>query len=232
MDSDTPLVVAAREEVKRQLRADGIDPDLPGWRGFVEIRTKELVKSGHTCTTSFRDLPMTPERFLARYEVQCFYHFTDTRNIDSIARAGGLFSLRELARQNINVAAPGGNNWSHEADERIGGNEYVHLCLFPEHPMEYLAKQEERILNSRFLQIDPKVLLIDEIRFTDDVSNKRGIDFLAFADACTQLDFEVIYDHTDWRDPEIQRRRHIAKRYELLVPTVIPLTLISGISNG
>jgi hypothetical protein len=95
--------------------------------------------------------------------------------------------------------------------------------------MEYRAREEGRIVHSRFLEISPDVLHIDDIRFTADVSNKRGIELLTLEEACEVMDFEVIYDRTNWRDPAIQERRKLAKRYELLIPTDIPLELISGI---
>ena len=171
---------------------------------------------------------MTPEQFLERYKTPCFYHFTDSRNLDSIRHAGGLLRVAEIGRRNMEIVAPGGNILSHEADVRLGLDEYVHLCLFPEHPMEYRARQDGRIIHSRFLKISTRVLFFENIRFTADVSNMNSVDPLRLDQACELMDFEVIYDRTDWHDPVIQNRRRIAKRYELLVPTDIPLNLISG----
>jgi hypothetical protein len=169
---------------------------------------------------------MNPSEFIARFKVPCFYHFTDTRNLPSIQAKGGLFPWADIHAQ---VTAPGGNDWSHEADERNGLDKYVHLALMAEHPMEYFAREDGRIIEARFLQIDPGILLRPGVLFCPDVSNKSGVSPLTFADAIGQMDFEVVFDRTDWRDPEIKRRRAIAKKYELLVPGHIPLTLIRGI---
>ncbi len=95
--------------------------------------------------------------------------------------------------------------------------------------MEYRARQEGRILEPRFLEINCSVLTFDGIRFTPDVSNKRGVELLTLAEACDALDFEVIYDRTDWRDPDIKQRRLAAKKYELLIPKCVPLELIAGV---
>lgn len=168
---------------------------------------------------------MTPAQFIARFKVPCFYHFTDTRNIPSIQTRGGLFPWSEL---NGDVIAPGGNDWSHEADERNGLHRYVHLCLFNQHPMEYRAKERGSILESRFLRIDPSIIHRDGIIFFPDVSNKTDVEQLALAKAVDEMDFEAVYDQTDWRDPEVQKRRQKAKKYELLVPGHIPLDLITG----
>jgi len=172
---------------------------------------------------------MNPQQFLDLYGVSFFYHFTDVRNIDSIRSSRGLLSWAELNRRGIRTIALGGNDWSHEADQRIGLDEYIHLCLLPEHPMEYRARQDGRIQDSRFLKINCKVLMFDEIRFTQDVSNKRGVSFLTLDEACDALDFEAVYEHTDWKDPLIKQRRLAAKKYELLIPNYIPLELITGV---
>jgi hypothetical protein len=172
---------------------------------------------------------MTPDQFLARYRTRCFFHFTDTRNLPLIRASGGLLRLAEARRRGIAIPAPGGNDWSHEADARVGLDEYVHLCLFAEHPMEYRAREEGRIVQSTFLEISPEVLNIDGLRFTADVSNKRGVELLTLELACQVMDFAVVYDRTNWRDPTIQERRKMARRYEVLVPADIPLKLISGL---
>src|SRR3954470_14809416 len=84
---------------------------------------------------------MNPIEFIEKYmRGKCFYHFTDTRNIASIKSQGGLFSLRQLRQRGILPTAPGGNQWSHEADERLGLDSYVHLCFLDQHPMEWRVK--------------------------------------------------------------------------------------------
>jgi hypothetical protein len=164
---------------------------------------------------------MTPEQFLARYKIECFYHLTDVRNLDSISirQTGGLLRLSELRRRRIEVLGPGGNDWSHDADIRLGLDQFVHLCLFPEHPMEYRAKEDGRVVESRFLQINPVVLKCEGIRFAPDVSNKKGVQLLTLAEACAAMDFMVIYERTDWRDPQIQECRKQARKSSNGYPT-------------
>jgi hypothetical protein len=57
-----------------------------------------------------------------------FYHFTDARNLSSI-RQYGILSMREIRQRGL-IVAPGGNNWSIEADQRSGMDAYVHLGFF------------------------------------------------------------------------------------------------------
>jgi hypothetical protein len=95
--------------------------------------------------------------------------------------------------------------------------------------MEYRAKERGDIVTSCFLSIDSSILHRDGVLFCPDVSNKSGVAPLTLPQAIEVMDFEVIYDRTDWRDPEIKKRRAQAKKYELLVPGYIPLNLIAGL---
>ena len=167
-----------------------------------------------------------------RYAVTNLYHFTDRRNLALIREVGGLLSLAKLRELEIEIPAPGGNDWSHEADEWKGLNEYVHLCFKNNHPMEYAARQSDRIKDSIFLRIHPEVLEFEGVKFTPDVSNKSGVHVYPIDDAREMIDFEVLYTRTDWKDPVIQERLQQAEKYEILVPDEIPLELIRNLPDG
>ncbi|OUE39109.1 hypothetical protein BZY95_17175 [Billgrantia desiderata SP1] len=94
---------------------------------------------------------MTGNELIARFNIQKLYHFTDTRNLPSIREQGGLLRLAEMKRRSVNGAVFGGNQWSHDADVARGLDGYVHLCFLSEHPMEWCAKNDGRILDSVFL---------------------------------------------------------------------------------
>ncbi|MBB4590410.1 hypothetical protein GGE50_006342 [Rhizobium leguminosarum] len=162
-------------------------------------------------------------------KIPFLYHFTDRRNLQPIRDQGGLFPLAELIRRGVEVPAPGGNEWSRDADACKGMGNYVHLCFRNNHPMEYVARQDGRITDSIFLQIHPSVLQFEGVRFTNDVSNKSGVESVPIEDAAALIDFEVLYTRTDWSDPAVQQRLKQAEKYEVLVPTQIPLNLIRNI---
>ncbi len=167
-----------------------------------------------------------------RYAVTAFYYFTDRRNLALVRKHKGLFSLAKLRELEIEIPAPGGNAWSHEADEQKGLDEYVHLCFKNNHPMEYAAHQDGRIEDSIFLRIHPEVLEFEGVKFTPDVSNKSGVVLRPIDEAHKMIDFEVLYTRTDWRDPDIQERLQRAEKCEILVPDKIPLELIRNLSDG
>ncbi|MFW8642337.1 DarT ssDNA thymidine ADP-ribosyltransferase family protein [Rhizobium beringeri] len=105
---------------------------------------------------------------------------------------------------------------------------YVHLCFRNSHPMEFVARRDGRITDSIFLRIHPAVLDFAGVRFTNDVSNKSGVESVPIEQAAALVDFEVLYTRTDWKDPAIQQRL-LHEKYEVLVPSQIPLELIGNI---
>lgn len=144
------------------------------------------------------------------------YHFTDTRNLPSV-KEHGILSMAEIRRRELDVV-PGGNQWSFDADTRSGMDEFVHLCFFKDHPMEFYAKKEERVESVKYLRIDPEIMLEDGVLIADQVSNKKQSRPLPADQMIKKIDWQVIYDRTDWKDPAIQARLKIAKVCEVLIP--------------
>ena len=98
--------------------------------------------------------------------------------------------------------------------------------------MLYAAKQDGRIKNPIWLKIDSSILLDSNVRFTNEVSNKAGVQLLTSDEAREQIDFEVMFTYMDWRNPEIQARRRLALKSEILIPRHIPLNKILDKKNG
>jgi hypothetical protein len=168
----------------------------------------------------------------ALYSVTSFYHFTDRRNAASIRELGGLYSLAALRELGVEIPAPGGNDWSHDADKRKGLDRYVHLCLRTNHPMEFVARREGRLVQPVYLQISRDVLEVEGLMFTADVSNKSGVQILSLAEAFEKMDFEALYAPTRWNDPDFMQRLRQAEKYELLVPNHVPMKFIRNLPNG
>lgn len=166
------------------------------------------------------------------HQIKQLYHFTDRRNISLIRELGGLYSLAFLKLFGIEIPAPGGNDWSQQEDCRLGMDKYVHLCFRNNHPMEHIAKNDGRIQSSIFLNINPIVLQKPGVLFTEEVANKSGCTRYTIEQAEKIIDFEVLYQRTDWNDSSIQSRLKKVEKYEILVPDTIPMKLIRNISNG
>lgn len=160
-----------------------------------------------------------------------FFHFTDERNLPSI-RKHGLLSTQRLRQRNIDIPAPGGNQWSMDADQQSGMDAYVHLCFKTGHPMEYPAINEGRIEQIFYLRVDPSVIKLPEAMITNDVSNKRGVSPQSANRMLDEIDLEVLYERTNWNDPVIQERLKAAEKFELLIPDHVPVAYITNLGNG
>jgi ssDNA thymidine ADP-ribosyltransferase DarT-like protein len=196
-------------------------------------KAKRTSQSWSTSSVAFSfepELNMLNADPLQRIPV--LYHFTDRRNIPLIRQVGGLCPLAELAEKNVQIPAPGGNEWSHDADKMKGLDKYVHLCFRPKHPMEYVARAEGRVGETIFLRIDREVLHWEGVRFTQDVSNKSGVESHSIEEAKNMIDFDVLYTRMEWRDKNIWQRLSQAEKCEILVPKCIPLKLIQNFPNG
>lgn len=232
-----PTVLAPRTDAAAPTRGGG-QPAIPKTRKAIDrqAETSDQISSlmesiaaypQAASASSLESAGITPTEFLRKFGITCFYHFTDTRNLASIRAHGGLLPWSHLKGK---VPAPGGNDWSHDADALKGQDQFVHLCFLPEHPMEFVAKRDGRILESRFLRVDSSIIHTPGIQFCPDVGNKAGVPMLDLADAVSQMDFDIIAAaHNRWLDPPLFERKRAACKYELLVPCKIPLALISGI---
>lgn len=172
---------------------------------------------------------MAPENLFRQYGIRSLYHFTDLRNMNSILELGGLYSLAALREMAIEIPAPGGNDWSHTEDERRGLDQYVHLCFRRNHPMEYRARQDGRIANSVFLEIDIGVLNIDGVMYTHGVSNRSGVEPVPIDEAHELIDFEVLLPPIRWDDSAFMERLRQAEKCEVLVPNHVPIEFIRNL---
>jgi hypothetical protein len=168
---------------------------------------------------------------IKRYNISSFWHFTDRSNYESIQKHG-LLSLRELERLHIDIPMPSGNDWSHDADRHKGLDAYVHLAFMDDHPMLYGLVQKGRIKGPIWLEIESSVILDTDVLFSDDVSNKSGVEVFDAERAKTEIDFDVLYTFMNWGDPEISQRRQRALKSEILIPRIVPIDKIIGIKNG
>lgn len=157
------------------------------------------------------------------------YHFTDESNFGSIDKHG-LLSKTKLRETGLwPPAATGGNALSWHLDTVRGIDPYVSLCMTRNHGMKFLAKQDGRLPNPRYLAIKPEVLLIDGVRVAFGVANANGVEILSLKDAVDKLDTEVLYSRTNWGDPAINQRLRAAERMEILVPDAVPRNLVTGV---
>ncbi len=156
---------------------------------------------------------------------QSLFHFTDTRNLPSI-RQRGLLSANRRDRYGIKPVVTGGNEISKDADRWNSVRDYVHLCFFREHPLEYIARRDKRFIESTFLSIDPQVLYTPGVKVTFGVANKTGIPMLPVEEGLSQLDIDQMYIHSGWRNEDQFERYREAQKCEILIPNHVPVEMI------
>lgn len=135
--------------------------------------------------------------------------------------------MSEIKQLGLSVVT-GGNKWSLDADVSKGMDRYVHLCFMSQHPMEFRAKEERRIEVSRFLRIDPSVLRLSGVLISTNVSNKADAAYGPAESVIEEVDQEVIYTKTDWKNAAIKARLLAAKKCEILVPQSVPTEYIKS----
>jgi len=86
------------------------------------------------------------------------YHYTDSRNINSIIQNHGLYSLRELDKKGICY---------HQGSETREKPEYIRLSYTKNHPLLWISKQKRRIEREEILNIDVEVASLKETTFTN-----------------------------------------------------------------
>ncbi len=93
----------------------------------------------------------------------------------------------------IDIPAPGGNDWSHATDKQNGLHRYVHLCFRQRHPMEFLARQDGRIVDSIFLQIRPQMLKVGRRTIYIGRIQQIRLPMFDLKKVLAVIDFEVLY---------------------------------------
>ena len=161
------------------------------------------------------------------------YHFTDVCNLPNIRKMDGLFSTA-LLRQFEEEFCAGGDDASLALDTRHGMDEYVHLCFDVRHPMAHHVKHRKPDVELIYLRIDRAVLHQPDVKFSTGVGYANNAEVVALAEAVDRklIDFDVLYSWMDWRDPEIQARRHAAELCEILIPDYVAMTFIKNMPNG
>lgn len=97
--------------------------------------------------------------FLKSQGVKCLYHFTDERNLPSIAERG---LLPWTSLDGVEGAIISSSRESRNIHLQKGLADCVSLCFRPDHPMLYTAKQAGRIEKHVWLKVSLDALLAQQ----------------------------------------------------------------------
>lgn len=171
------------------------------------------------------------EEILSQNRITKLYHFTDRDNLESIIRNGGLYSWKDCEERGITIPKPGGGgagstSWS--LDQRKGLERYVRVSFTTQHPMMFVAMNENRISNPVILEIDPEVIYDDETKYSDRNATRNGAQVGGSLDDFKNIHFSTVKarNHFDLDADEQQ-----FYQAEVMVKNFIPLKYITNIAN-
>ncbi len=157
---------------------------------------------------------------LNRHDINSIWHFTDISNLESIAKYG-LLSLHEILEKSID-ARFGADSLSHSLDRRYGLDEYVHLAFIKDHPMYHNALKRGSIQHAIWIELDLKILLDDNVKFSDEVANKSGVKPFDHTRVEEKIDFNKMFHKDFWTRVE-------ARKAEIMIPDKIDIRYIKAI---
>ena len=160
-------------------------------------------------------------------EYRYLYHFTETTNLESI-KGNGLLSLEKIEAAKFTNIKYMSSVDSRTIDKYKKLHRYVHLCLYPEHPMEFAKRWAGESDATSWIKVNPDVVLQPGVLFSAKMSNANDAEIKALADiGKSDFDYGVVFKFADWSDPDIRDRLQKTKKYEILIPDSIPTGLLT-----
>lgn len=171
------------------------------------------------------------KRLLEQHNITKLYHFTDRDNLESIINNGGLHSWKDCEERGIDIPKPGGGgqgslSWS--LDLRDGLEYYVRVSFTRQHPMMYVAMNEDRISNPVILEIDPEVIYNEDTCYADCNATRNGANVGSSLEDFKKIHFQTV-KATKHFDLDADEQPYF--QAEILVKNFIPLKYITNIGN-
>lgn len=157
------------------------------------------------------------------------YHFTDLDNLESIIKNGGLYSWADCEEKGITIAKPGGGDLSRSLDKRDGLQHYVRVSFAHDHPMMYVAMNDDRISNPVVLEIDIEAAFWKDSLYADRNATRNGANVGGTLDDLKAVRFGLFNRPMRYFDMGDEGKMHY--QAEVLVKNFIPLKYITNISN-
>jgi hypothetical protein len=155
--------------------------------------------------------------------IKKFYHFTDSENINSIIKNGGLYSWYYCLKNNIYIKHPGGSSLSRDLDILKGLQNYVRISFIVDHPMMYIAQRRQMTYSPMILEINTDVIFEMKTIFTTQNATKNGVIASGSLETFKSIDFSL-FKKNYLELSEIEKSYYMA---EVLVYEHIPLRYIN-----
>jgi hypothetical protein len=158
------------------------------------------------------------EEIVKRHRIHSLYHFTDSRNLDSVRSYGGLYSWWQCEQRGIKITAPGSDRLSRRLDRKKKLEDYVRLSFNASQPMMHVASRDGRTSDIKILEISSSVIYLTPTLFSDinatDSQAQVGGDLESFK----RIEFSIATGE-HW-EAQVQKKRF---QVEVSVSSYVPL---------
>ena len=171
------------------------------------------------------------KKVLDSHNIHTLYHFTDRDNLASIINNGGLYSWSDCEDKGIKISKPGGGgpgSLSWKLDLHKGLEHYVRLSFTRNHPMMYVAMNEQRISNPVILEINTDVLFEDGVKYANMNATRNDVKIGDNLESFKSIHFDTVKARNHFDLDEDEQPFYQA---EVLVNHFIPLSSIKNIGN-
>jgi hypothetical protein len=171
------------------------------------------------------------QQILASNGIKKLYHFTDRDNLETIIKNGGLYSWKDCEKKGIAIAKPGGGgvgslSWGLDKKKKL--EHYVRLSFTQNHPMMYVAMNENRISNPVILEIDPEVIFDTQTKFSNCNATRNDANVGSDLSYFKAIHFKTVKARNHF-DLDVDEQPFY--QAEILVNNFIPLKYITNIAN-
>lgn len=151
--------------------------------------------------------------------------------MENIIKNGGLYSWKDCEERGINIPKPGGGgpgspSWS--LDKRDNLEHYVRVSFTMNHPMMYVAMNEDRISNPVILEIDPEVIYDEDTKYVDRNAVRNGAHVGGSLEDFKKIHFQTVKARNHF-DFDVDEQPFY--QAEILVKNNIPLKYIKTLAT-
>jgi len=166
------------------------------------------------------------QELVSRLRIDRLYHFTALANTGQIYQHKGMYSRCRHAEVGIQCQHFVSDDKSRWHDSRIGLDKYIHLSFVRDHPMLHVSRKRNSHVKMMLLHINPKVLLLDGVMFTEVMANSMYSSPYPVSVLSDHLPLKDRLPDTDVHGTSWTIEQFVDWKAQLLVPDFIPINQI------
>lgn len=188
---------------------------------ILKVETKLPIKNFKTNWEEYKSLIETNN-------IKTLYHFTDRANIESIKKYGALYSWDYCLSNNISIPMPGGDDLSRDLDKRYNLQNFVRISFTRNHPMMYIALDQQRIKNPVILEIDPEIIYWQNTKYANKNATRNDVSIGSEVENFKNIRFDVV-KQTKHFDLDLNDKSYY--QAEILILEKLPIEYIKNINR-